>query len=61
MSARPARQVVTKPAPRKTGPCTHWIGDEARACGSQVGTRLFIQGPRCPVHTPSALKGDTTA
>ncbi|SCL12815.1 hypothetical protein [Micromonospora inyonensis] len=61
MTARHVRPVVAKPAPRKTGPCTHWIGGEARTCGSQIGVRLFIQGPRCPIHDPRNVKGDETA
>ena len=37
--------------------CTHWIGDQARECGSQIGVRPFLQGPRCPIHDPNNLKG----
>lgn len=36
--------------------CTHWVGDEDRYCGSQIGVRPFIQGPRCKLHDPNVLK-----
>ncbi|MFI6814454.1 hypothetical protein ACIBG7_18730 [Nonomuraea sp. NPDC050328] len=39
-----------------TGPCTHWYGATATRCGA-VPARPYIQGPRCPAHTPSALAG----
>ena len=38
--------------------CTHWIGAEHRECGSQIGVRPFLQGPRCPIHDPNVLEGD---
>ncbi|MEU4779236.1 hypothetical protein [Micromonospora sp. NPDC023633] len=47
--------VLARAAALKT--CRHWIGDEARECGSQVGVRAFIQGPRCPIHDPSNQGG----
>ena len=37
--------------------CSHWNGAEKRECGSQIGVRAFIQGPRCPIHDPNNLKG----
>ena len=37
-------------------PCGHFIGAESRHCGGEP-TRLFIQGPRCGSHTPSAVAG----
>ncbi|MEU4772937.1 hypothetical protein [Micromonospora sp. NPDC023644] len=40
-----------------TSPCRHWIGAEGRECGSQVGVRAFIQGPRCPIHDPNVFTG----
>ncbi|MFD9600227.1 hypothetical protein [Streptomyces sp. NPDC059970] len=34
--------------------CTHWIGERRRYC--QIpGARRYIQGYRCPLHTPGAL------
>lgn len=36
---------------------THWIGSEARHCKEADGVRQYIGGPRCPLHTPSALQG----
>lgn len=42
----------------KTRPeCRHWIGAEQRHCRVGEGVRLYIPGPRCPDHTPSALQG----
>lgn len=38
-------------------PCGHYLGSEARHCQSTAGVRLYLPGPRCPQHTPSALKG----
>lgn len=37
--------------------CSHWIGVERRYCGASDGVRPFLQGPACPLHTPSALAG----
>lgn len=39
--------------------CGHWDGTQQRECGSQVGVRAFIQGPRCPIHDPNVLKAVT--
>ncbi|MFE6764380.1 hypothetical protein [Streptomyces sp. NPDC057689] len=34
--------------------CAHWIGARRRYC--QIpGARRYVQGYRCPLHTPSAL------
>lgn len=37
--------------------CAHWVGAERRYCGEVDGVRPFLQGPACPLHTPSALAG----
>ncbi|MEU4640862.1 hypothetical protein [Micromonospora sp. NPDC023814] len=37
--------------------CTYWLAAEGRHCGSQVGVRAFIQGPRCPLHDPNVTTG----
>lgn len=37
--------------------CGHWIGVERRYCRMAEVVRLYITGPRCPAHTPSALAG----
>lgn len=36
--------------------CEHWIGPRGRYCRIP-GARAYIQGPRCPLHTPAALAG----
>ncbi|TDD37840.1 hypothetical protein E1287_07210 [Actinomadura sp. KC06] len=37
-------------------PCVHYSAAEERTCGA-TPTRLFIQGPRCVLHIPSAERG----
>lgn len=37
--------------------CTHWVGAEQRHCHATDDVRPFLQGPRCPAHTPRALQG----
>jgi hypothetical protein len=37
--------------------CRHWIGAERRHCRSGESIRPYLTGPRCPLHTPSALAG----
>ncbi len=37
--------------------CAHWIGAERRHCREIDGVRPYITGPRCPAHTPRALRG----
>ena len=37
--------------------CRHWIGSERRHCRAVDGIRPYIQGLRCPLHTPNALAG----
>ncbi|MET9876544.1 hypothetical protein ABZZ36_18245 [Actinacidiphila glaucinigra] len=37
--------------------CGHWIGDERRHCGAVDGVRRYLNGHRCPLHTPAALMG----
>lgn len=37
--------------------CGHWIGVDRRYCHNPNGVRRYIQGPRCPDHTPAALAG----
>ncbi|SCL67007.1 Bifunctional DNA primase/polymerase, N-terminal [Micromonospora peucetia] len=37
--------------------CGHWIGGARRYCHSPNGVRPYLQGPRCPDHTPAALAG----
>lgn len=37
--------------------CGHWIGTERRYCHHPGGVRPYLQGPRCPAHTPNALAG----
>jgi hypothetical protein len=46
--------ILARAAARKQ--CRHWIGVEARECGSQLGVRVFLQGDRCPIHDPNVLK-----
>lgn len=41
---------------RWTKPCVHYSAAEERTCGA-TPTRLYIQGPRCVDHTPSAERG----
>ncbi|MFI9203309.1 hypothetical protein [Streptomyces sp. NPDC053048] len=36
--------------------CAHWNGAQERFC-RLPGARPYIQGPRCPLHTPAALAG----
>lgn len=36
--------------------CTHWIGPEQRHCHARDNVRLYLTGPRCPNHTPNALR-----
>lgn len=38
-------------------PCAHYIGAESRHCGNTDNVRLYLPGPRCPTHTPSAIQG----
>ncbi|MFE0727913.1 hypothetical protein ACFW2X_06615 [Streptomyces antibioticus] len=45
------------PEPVGVGVCAHWIGDEHRHCHSRDRVRPYLTGPRCPDHTPNALKG----
>lgn len=41
-----------------SGPrCLHWIGDERRHCHAADQVRPYLTGPRCPAHTPNALRG----
>ncbi|MCG5460816.1 hypothetical protein MED01_004242 [Micromonospora sp. MED01] len=49
--------ILARAAARKQ--CHHWIGVEARECGSQIGVRAFLQGDRCPIHDPNVLTEDT--
>lgn len=49
----PGRPADDKPASQ----CTHWIGSERRHCKEIDGVRPYLTGPRCPLHTPSALQG----
>ncbi|GLP71074.1 hypothetical protein TUSST3_76940 [Streptomyces sp. TUS-ST3] len=44
---------IDKPKPE----CTHWLGAERRHCKEADGVRPYVTGPRCPVHTPRALRG----
>ncbi|QUI32468.1 hypothetical protein H9W91_17565 [Streptomyces alfalfae] len=37
--------------------CRHWVGEERRHCKAADGVRLYLTGPRCPLHTPAALQG----
>ncbi|MFE9099895.1 hypothetical protein [Actinomadura geliboluensis] len=37
-------------------PCVHYSDADQKTCG-QTPTRLYIQGPRCQQHTPSAERG----
>lgn len=37
--------------------CGHWIGSEERHCHATEDLHPFLQGIRCPLHTPSALAG----
>lgn len=37
--------------------CQHWIGVQSRYCRARRGLRPYIQGVRCPLHTPAALAG----
>lgn len=37
--------------------CGHWIGSEQRYCRSDDTIRRYLQGYRCPMHTPRALQG----
>ncbi|WP_371579427.1 hypothetical protein [Streptomyces sp. NBC_01314] len=46
----------------RPGPeCRHWIGSERRHCRAVDGIRPYIQGLRCPLHTPNALAGKPEA
>lgn len=49
----PGRPADDKPQPL----CTHWIGPERRHCKEVDGVRHYLPGPRCPAHTPRALRG----
>ncbi len=50
---------MTGPRADKSSPaeCTHWIGAERHHCQSTDQVRRYLTGPRCPDHTPSALRG----
>ena len=37
--------------------CAHWIGAEQRHCRATGDVRPYLQGLRCPLHTPNALRG----
>lgn len=37
-------------------PCAQWLPDERRYCYAD-GTRPYLVGARCPLHTPAALLG----
>ncbi|MGC5659826.1 hypothetical protein ACN261_05360 [Micromonospora sp. WMMD723] len=39
------------------GRCSHWNGTAGRYCHQTDHVRPYLQGPRCPVHTPAALAG----
>lgn len=38
--------------------CRHWLGAERRNCRAVDDIHPYIQGPRCPLHTPNALAGN---
>ena len=44
-----------QPPPRPA--CTFWIGPERRYCAATDSTRRYVNGYRCPLHTPRALQG----
>lgn len=46
-----------QPATVGSTECTHWIGTERQHCRSTDHIRLYLPGPRCPDHTPNALRG----
>lgn len=37
--------------------CLHWIGTDRRHCHATDDVREYLTGPRCPAHTPNALRG----
>jgi hypothetical protein len=37
--------------------CGHWIGAEARLCLNPDRLRPYLQGLRCPAHTPATVAG----
>ncbi|NJC15634.1 hypothetical protein F4558_005460 [Micromonospora profundi] len=39
------------------GRCGHWIGSDRRYCHTPENLRPYLQGLRCPAHTPAALAG----
>ncbi|MEV4768856.1 hypothetical protein [Micromonospora humida] len=39
------------------GRCGHWIGTAGRYCHHTDHVRPYLQGLRCPAHTPAALAG----
>ncbi|QTU64258.1 hypothetical protein [Streptomyces scabiei] len=42
----------------RPGPeCRHWLGAERRHCRAVDDIHPYIQGLRCPAHTPNALAG----
>ena len=42
--------------PRYARPCGHYSRTDGRS--GATPTRLYLQGPRCKDHTPSALAGE---
>jgi bifunctional DNA primase/polymerase-like protein/SLOG family YspA-like protein len=42
-----------------TGParCGHWPTPSGGVCGTAVGVRRYLTGPRCPDHSPAAIAG----
>lgn len=43
--------------PEQVRECGHWVGAEARHCKAADGVRAYLTGPRCPAHSPNALRG----
>lgn len=43
-------------SPRAANTCGHPITSQ-QPCGATQGVRPYLNGPRCPTHTPAALAG----
>lgn len=50
-SERDTGPVNVQPA----GPCAQHV--DGKMCGSEIGTRSYLTGACCPLHTPAAMHG----
>ncbi|RCG27207.1 hypothetical protein DQ384_26165 [Sphaerisporangium album] len=59
MTDQPPGTTTTSPAAQRDRACRRWDGDDY--CGATDDVRLYINGHRCPRHTPAAIAGKPEA